>query len=71
MIKCVYCAGRGWTWAGTEDNADREPCYECDSTGRMRLNPVGVTGVLILITGALVSLAMIWWVHTKMTGAWS
>ena len=67
--KCPYCGGRGWAWVGVGGNADREPCDECQGTGRTGIQWVSIGGVALVVVSAIFSLALILWSSHMAFGA--
>mgnify|MGYP001610752684 CR=1 FL=1 len=36
-LTCPRCSGRGWTWVGSIDNAEREECAICQGKGKEKI----------------------------------
>ena len=64
-MKCPWCNGRGFTWVGTPDNADRGLCGPCRGSGQGRLDWTAVGGLVLVLLSGGVMLWFIYYVTTK------
>jgi len=64
-MTCNYCGGRGWAWrgvaSGAESGAEREPCEPCKGSGRTQTDWGALSGFMILLFSAVLTLVCLFW----------